>query len=102
MLRSDYWIHADDYIENGKLISARKMFVGAMGGKVDRDGPRWAKVDKGLVMEHLDSFSTDKKGNLVREFICSIPIPNIKITKVMSYYRIYNFSGWLRKVIPCL
>ena len=44
MLRSDYWIHADDYIENGKLISARKMFVGAMGGKVDRDGPRWAKV----------------------------------------------------------
>ena len=72
MLRSDYWIHADDYIENGKLISARKMFVGAMGGKVDRDGPRWAKVDKGLVMEHLDSFSTDKKGNLVREFICSM------------------------------
>ena len=90
MLRSDYWIHADDYIENGKLISARKMFVGAMGGKVDRDGPRWAKVDKGLVMEHLDSFSTDKKGNLVREFICSIPIPNIKITKVMSALRVVS------------
>ena len=105
---SNYWIHVDDFIEDGKLISARKVFVMA-DGQVDRDGPRWAKVDKGLVMEYVDSYSMDKKGNLVREFICSIPIANIKITKVMYYDKIWNiiestiyFSKWLRKVIPCL
>ena len=59
-------------------------------------------MGQGLVMEHLDSFSMDNKGNVVREFICNIPIPNIKITKVLYYSRICNFSEWLRKVIPCL
>ena len=105
---SNYWIHVDDFIEDRKLISARKVFA-MVDGQVDRDGPRWAKVDKGLVMEYVDSYSMDKKGNLVREFICSIPIANIKITKVMSYYKLYNiiectiyFLKWLRKVIPCL
>ena len=108
LLQSDYWIHVDDFIEDGKLISARKVFA-MVDGQVDRDGPRWAKVDKGLVMEYVDSYSMDKKGNLVREFICSIPIANIKITKVMYYDKIWNiiestiyFSKWLRKVIPCL
>ena len=108
LLQSDYWIHVDDFIEDRKLISARKVFA-MVDGQVDRDGPRWAKVDKGLVMEYVDSYSMDKKGNLVREFICSIPIANIKITKVMYYDKIWNiiestiyFSKWLRKVIPCL
>ena len=50
----------------------------------------WASgpLDQCLVMDYIDSFSTDKQGNLVREFNCSMPIANIKITKVMSALRI--------------
>ena len=80
------WVQADYFIEDGKLINRNKVFV----TKRPRDGPRWTEVDQGLVMDYQDSFSLDNKGNLVREFICSIPVPDIKITIVMSALRVVS------------
>ena len=80
------WVQADYFIEDGKLINRNKVFV----MKRPRGGPRWTEVDQGLVMDYQDSFSLDKKGNLVREFICSMPVPDIKITIVMSAHRVVS------------
>ena len=88
MLRENCWIHSDFYVEDGNLITAQKTLV------MDRSKlalDHWAAtgpLDQSLVMEYRDSLSTDKQGNLVREFICSLPIADIKITKVMSALRI--------------
>ena len=86
MLGPKLWIQADDFIEDGKLITSRKVFVTTR----PQGGPRWTEVDQGLVMDYQDSFSLDKKGNLVREFICSLLIPDIKITIVMSALRVVS------------
>ena len=72
-----YWVYSDDFIEDGKLMAVKKEFV-MLDGKV------------ALVMELHHSFSTDKQGNLVREFICSMPILDIKLTKVMSALRVVS------------
>ena len=71
------WIHSDFFIEDGKLMAVRKGFH-IMGGI------------SLLLIEYRYSFSTDKQGNLVREFICSIPDLDIKITKVMSALRVVS------------
>ena len=71
------WIHSDFFIEDGKLMAVKKGFV-IMGGI------------SFFVIEYRYSFSTDKQGNLVREFICSLPILDIKITKVMSALRVVS------------
>ena len=70
----DIWI-ADDFIEDGKLMTAKKAF---------------AMVDGKLVFVTLyrDSFSTDKEGNVTRKFIASSPTMDIKITKVMMGLRV--------------
>ena len=81
-----HWIQADDFIEDSKLISRRKVFVTAR----PQGASRWATADQGLVKDYQDSFSLDKKGNLVREFICSMPIPDIKITIVMKARRVVS------------
>ena len=78
---ANYWLHCDDFIEDGKLTTAKKSFMMADNKAI---GP--------LVMDYRDSFSTDKQGNLVREFICSYPITNIKISKVMSALRVKSES----------
>ena len=87
MMGDNYWIHFDYFVEDGNLITALKIFRIARS-KLALD--HWARgpLDQCLVMDYIDSFSTDKQGNLVREFTCSLPIPNIKITKVMSALRI--------------
>ena len=88
MLGDNHWIHFDYFVEDGNLITALKIFkIARSKSALDQwtSGP----LDQSLVaMEFFDSFSTDKQGNLVREFICSMPIANIKITKVMSALRI--------------
>ena len=87
MLGDNHWIHFDYFVEDGNLITALKIFKIARS-KLALD--HWASgpLDQCLVMDYIDSFSTDKQGNLVREFNCSMPIANIKITKVMSALRI--------------
>ena len=83
----NYWVHSDYFIEDGKLITGQKMFMMARS-KVALDHWAIGPSDQSLVMHFFDSFSTDKQGNLVREFICSLPIADIKITKVMSALRV--------------
>ena len=75
---SEYeWIHSDFFIEDGKLMAVRKGFH-------IMDGISF------LLIEYRYSFSTDKQGNLVREFICRMPILDIKLTKVMSALRVVS------------
>ena len=73
--RAGHWTHSDDFIEDGKLVTARKAF-GMAGGKV------------ALIVNLLDSFSTDEQGNVARKFVWSMPALDIKITKVMSALRV--------------
>ena len=68
---------SDFFIEDGKLMAVKKGFA-------IMDGISF------LIIEFRYSFSTDKQGNLVREFICSMPILNIKLTKVMSALRVVS------------
>ena len=84
MLGPEKWRHVDSFIEDGKLMMNRKLFAMA-GNKVALD-----KGHQGLAADYFDSFSTDKQGNLVRKLICSFPIANIKITKVMSAIRVVS------------
>ena len=71
------WIHSDFFIEDGKLMAVKKGFA-------IMDGISF------LIIEFRYSFSTDKQGNLVREFICNMPILDIKLTKVMSALRVVS------------
>ena len=98
MLGPKLWIQADDFIEDGKLITSRKVFVTTR----PQGGPRWTEVDQGLVMDYQDSFSLDKKGNLVREFSCSMPIPDIKMTIVMPARRVRVVSSKRRSLRHCV
>ena len=67
--------HMDDFIENGKLMTVRKVFKEEDGKLV-------------LISDYRDSFSINKQGNLVRKFTCSLPTIGIKITKVMLALRV--------------
>ena len=71
-----HWIHSEDFVEDGKLVTARKAFGMGADGKVD------------LIVDLLDSFIADEHGNVVRKFIWSMPRFDIKITKVMSALRV--------------
>ena len=71
-----HWIHSDDFVQDGKLVAARKAFGMAEDGKV------------ALIVDLLDSFTADEQGNIVRKFIWSMPGLDIKITKVMSARRV--------------
>ena len=68
--RSGHWIHFDDFIENGKLVTMRKAFG-------------MAKCKMVLCVDLIDSFAVDRQGNILREFKWSMPTMDIKITKVM-------------------
>ena len=83
------WIHTDSFIEDGKLITNKKVFA-MEGEKVAFNKVALDEGHPGLVMEFFDSFSTDKQGNLVREFSLSWPMFNIKITRVMSALRVVS------------
>ena len=68
-------MHSDDFIEDGKLMTAKKTFELVDGKLV-------------LVTIYRDSFSTDKQGNVTRKFIWSSPTCDFKITKVMMGLRV--------------
>ena len=78
MLGADHYVYYDDFVEDGKLVTAQKMVV-----RTRSNVDYWD-----FVLDYQDSFSIDKQGNLVRKFICSLPINDIKITKVMSGLRV--------------
>ena len=68
--------HGEGFIENGKLMTTRKTCREVEDGKLV------------LTSDYRDSFSIDKQGNLAREFICSLPTIDVKITKVMLALRV--------------
>ena len=87
MFEDNSYVHYDYFVEDGALIIAQKTFM------MDRNKSAldfWGigPLDQCVIMDYLDSFSTDKQGNLVRKFIYSMPMANIKITKVMSAIRV--------------
>ena len=57
----------DSFMEDGKLMIDVKMFNSEMEVKI----------------HSTDAITTDKQGNIIRNFLCSLPTRNIKITKVM-------------------
>ena len=75
MRGAKHWTQADDFIEDGKLMTAKKTFELVDGKLV-------------LVTIYRDSFSTDKQGNVTRKFIWSSPTSDFKITKVMMGLRV--------------
>ena len=97
MMGPNHWRHIDYFIEDGTLMLKSQVFV-MESGKGDQGVGMWANVDQGMIMDILDSFSTDKKGNLVRKIICSMPVPDIKITKVISATRVVGSDGFLNNV----
>ena len=78
MLGANHYVYYDDYVEGGKLVTAQKMVVRTRSNVDDWD----------FILDYQDSFSIDVQGNLVRKFICCLPMKDLKITKVMSALRV--------------
>ena len=57
----------DSFMEDGKLMIDVKMFNSEMEVEI----------------HSTDAITTDKQGNIIWNFFCSLPTRNIKITKVM-------------------
>ena len=73
--RAGHWTHSDDFVEDGKLVTSRKAF-GMAAGKV------------ALIVELVDVFTIDERGNVARKFIWSMPVLDIKITKRMWAHKV--------------
>ena len=67
-------IQRQDFIEDGKLVHVSKK-AKEIEGKLE------------MVMDLYVSFTADKHGNVIRQFIYSLPNKNIKITIVMCATR---------------
>ena len=60
----------DDFIEDGRLVSVKKNYK-MINGKME------------FILNIRDSITLDKHGNLIWNYMWSIPYKNIKITKVV-------------------
>ena len=60
----------DDFIEDGRLVSVKKNYK-MINGKME------------FILNIRDSITQDKHGNLIWNYMWSIPYKNIKITKVV-------------------
>ena len=73
------WRHGDDFIEDGRLVSVKKWYH-MYDGKIE------------FFVNVRDSFTTDKQGNVVWNFMWSVPSRDIKFTKVMWALRVLEGS----------
>ena len=62
------WSHCDDFIEDGRLVSTVKGFL--------KNNSK-----TGIVVDCREYITTDKEGNVIWEFIWSLPKLDIKIKK---------------------
>ena len=69
--------HDDHFIEDGKLVSLTNWYL-IYNGKIR------------TVINIRDSITTDKLGNVVWNFMWSEPTMNVKLTKVMWAFRVYE------------
>ena len=68
----------DDFIEDGWFVKVQKAFK-MHNGKME------------LVFHCQDSLTTNKQGNVLRRYMWSVPIKDIKVTKVMWAHRTLNW-----------
>ena len=68
----------DDFIEDGWFLKVQKAFK-MHNGKME------------LVFHCQDSLTTNKQGNVLRRYMWSVPIKDIKVTKVMWALRTLNW-----------
>ena len=78
------WRHDDDFIEDGRLVSLTTL-CGIYNGKIKRE----------LNVRH--SITTDKLGNVVWTFMWSEHHLNMKFTKVMWAFRVYEGKNLVNK-----
>ena len=69
--------HDDHFIEDGRLVSLTNWYL-IYNGKIR------------TVINIRDSITTDKLGNVVWNFMWSEPTMNVKLTKVMWAFRVYE------------
>ena len=73
--KSGMWGHFDDFIEDGWLVNTMKAWDVSKG-----------KMELGL--DFRESFTVNKRGDVLRIFNWSAPNRNLKITKVMLAHRV--------------
>ena len=69
------WSHCDDFIEDGRLVSIVKGFL--------KNNSK-----TGIVVDCREYITTDKEGNVIWEFIWSLPMLDIKIKKITRAIRV--------------
>ena len=73
--KSGMWGHCDDFIEDGWLVNTKKAWDVSKG-----------KMELGL--DFRESFTVNKRGDVLRSYNWSAPNRNLKITKVMLAHRV--------------
>ena len=73
------WRHGDAFIEDGGLVNVKKWYH-LYDGKIE------------FSVNFRDSITTDKQGNVVWNFMWSVPARDIKFTKVMWALRVLEGS----------
>ena len=73
------WRHGDAFIEDGGLVNVKKWYH-LYDGKIE------------FSVNFRDSITTDKQGNVVWNFMWSLPARDIKFTKVMWALRVLEGS----------
>ena len=73
--KSGMWSHIDDFIEDGWLVNTKKAWDVSKG-----------KMELGL--DFRESFTVNKRGDVLRSYNWSAPNRNLKITKVMLAHRV--------------
>ena len=73
--KSGMWGHFDDFIEDGWLVNTKKAWDVSKG-----------KMELGL--DFRESFTVNKRGDVLRSYNWSAPNRNLKVTKVMLAHRV--------------
>ena len=82
------WSHCDDFIEDGRLVSIVKGFL--------KNNSK-----TGIVVDCREYITTDKEGNIIWEFIWSLPKVDIKIKKIIRAIRVLGiprFPHYLKRL----
>ena len=82
------WSHCDDFIEDGRLVSIVKGFL--------KNNSK-----TGIVVDCREYITTDKEGNIIWEFIWSLPKLDIKIKKIIRAIRVLGiprFPHYLKRL----
>ena len=85
--KSGMWGHFDDFIEDGWLVNTMKAWDVSKG-----------KMELGL--DFRESFTVNKRGDVLRIFDWSAPNRNLKVIKVMLAQRVLKHKFVVKLEIP--